>query len=75
MTDMEIGMIEGVRIVRPNPLALAAMRSCCHDAQWVWMNQLHPEVVAKRAADPVYAATIKQYLPLGRYIVTGVWQP
>lgn len=58
-----------------HPLARAAVAACCTDARWVWMNQFHPEVKAKCAADPVYAETFNRYLPLGGYIVTGVWQP
>lgn len=54
------------------PLARAAAGVCCTDAHWVYLHHNDLMVRAKCAADPQYAATIQQYLPLGGYIATGV---
>lgn len=49
-----------------------AMR-CCIDARWVWQHHKDAMTVAYAEGRPEYAATIAQYLPLGRWLETGVW--
>lgn len=64
---------DAVPVRKPDMLASMAARTCCTDAHWVWLHHDDLMVRVKCVADPQYAATILQYMPLGRYIATGAW--
>jgi hypothetical protein len=50
-----------------------AIRTCCGEAHNVYLRRNHAATVAYAEANPDYATVMEQYMPLGRYIATGVW--
>jgi hypothetical protein len=50
-----------------------AIRTCCGEAHNVYLRRNNIATQAYAESNLEYAAVMAQYMPLGRYIATGVW--